>query len=153
MKPRERRETGAQDMFRSRLDQIIILKHELVTLAKKTGLDLRQRYKRVGKFALIEHQRYTHAKQFKRAGKALRKLKTYLGRTIRDIGRQIMDDEQLRDIFRLPLHLASRALNQKQKQAAKKVYSLHAPEVECVGKDKARTPYEFGVNCHHAASL
>ena len=28
MKPRERRETGAQDMFRSRLDQIINLKHE-----------------------------------------------------------------------------------------------------------------------------
>ena len=28
MKPRERRETEAQDMFRSRLDQIINLKHD-----------------------------------------------------------------------------------------------------------------------------
>ena len=43
----------------------------------------------MGKLALIKHQRYAHAKQFKRANKALRKLKTYLGRTIRDIGRQI----------------------------------------------------------------
>jgi hypothetical protein len=34
MKPRERRETGAQDLFRSRLDQIINLKHALVTLSK-----------------------------------------------------------------------------------------------------------------------
>ena len=34
MKPRERRETGAQDMFRSRLDQIINMKHELVKLSK-----------------------------------------------------------------------------------------------------------------------
>jgi len=34
MKPRERHETGAQDMFRSRLDQIINLKHALVTLSK-----------------------------------------------------------------------------------------------------------------------
>ena len=34
MKPRERRETGEQDMFRSRLDQIINLKHGLVTLSK-----------------------------------------------------------------------------------------------------------------------
>lgn len=34
MKPRERRETGAQDMFRSRLYQIINLKHELVKLSK-----------------------------------------------------------------------------------------------------------------------
>jgi len=55
----------------------------LVRLAKKTGLDLRQSYVRVGKQALIRHQRYAHAKQFKRAGRALRTLRTYLGRTIR----------------------------------------------------------------------
>jgi transposase, IS5 family len=34
MKPRQRRETGEQDLFRSRLDQIISMKHELVKLAK-----------------------------------------------------------------------------------------------------------------------
>ncbi|RWC65333.1 MAG: IS5/IS1182 family transposase, partial [Mesorhizobium sp.] len=64
-------------------------RERLVRLAKRTGLHLRQSYVRVGKLALISHQRYAHAKQFKRANKALRKLKTYLGRTIRDIGRQI----------------------------------------------------------------
>ena len=134
---------------------------KLVALAKKVGLDLRQSYTRVGKFALIKHQRYAHAKQFKRAGKSLRKLKTYLGRTIRDIGRQITDDEQLQDIFRHPLHLASRVLNQKQKQQGKKslpstgprVYSLHAPEVECIGKGKAHAPYEFGVKVSIATTL
>ena len=26
-----------------------------------------------------------------------------------------------------------------------KLYALHAPEVECIGKGKARKPYEFGV--------
>ena len=26
-----------------------------------------------------------------------------------------------------------------------KLYALHAPEVECIGKGKARTRYEFGV--------
>ena len=26
-----------------------------------------------------------------------------------------------------------------------KLYSLHAPEVECIGKGKVRQPYEFGV--------
>jgi len=128
-------------------------REKLVALAKKTGIDLRQSYTRVGKFALIKHQRYAHAKQFKRAGKALRKLKTYLGRTIRDIGRQITDDEQLQDIFRHPLHLALRVLNQKQKQVAKKVYSLHAPEVECIGKGKAHAPYEFGVKVSIATTL
>ena len=34
MKPRERRDTGSQDLFRSRLDQIINMNHELVKLAK-----------------------------------------------------------------------------------------------------------------------
>ncbi len=117
-------------------------REKLVALARKTGLDLRQSYTRVGKFALIKHQRYAHAKQFKRAGKALRKLRTYLGRTIRDIGRQITDDEQLQDIFRHPLHLAGRVLNQKQKQVAKKslpstrskVYSLHARKLNALAK-------------------
>ena len=60
-------------------------RERLVRLARKAGLDLRQSYVRVGKLALIMHQRYAHAKQFKRANKSVRKLKTYLGRTIRDI--------------------------------------------------------------------
>src|SRR5437763_16414038 len=64
-------------------------REKLVKLAKKLGVELRQSYTRVGKFALIQHQRYAHAKQFKRANKALRTLKTYLGRVIRDITRKI----------------------------------------------------------------
>ena len=34
MRPKERRESGEQDLFRSRLDQIIDLEHALVKLAK-----------------------------------------------------------------------------------------------------------------------
>ena len=34
--------------------------------------------------------------------------------------------------------------HQEQRQRGPKVYSLHAPEVECIGKGKARAPYEFG---------
>jgi len=128
-------------------------REKLVALAKKVGLDLRQSYVRVGKFALIRHQRYAHAKQFKRANKALRTLKTYLGRTIRDIARQISGEDDLQDIFRRPLHLAERVLEQRQNQRGKKVYSLHAPEVECIGKGKAHAPYEFGVKVSIATTL
>ncbi len=124
-----------------------------MALAKKSGLDLRQSYVRVGKFALIRHQRYAHAKQFKRANKALRTLKTYLGRTIRDIARQIAGEDELQDIFRKPLHLAARVLEQRQNQRGKKIYSLHAPEVECIGKGKAHAPYEFGVKVSIATTL
>jgi IS5 family transposase len=125
----------------------------LVRLAKQVGLDLRQSYRRVGKLALIKHQRYAHAKQFKRASKALRKLKTYLGRTIRDIDRQIVGEDDLKAIFLRPLHLASRVLDQNRHQRGRKVYSLHAPEVECIGKGKAHAPYEFGVKISVATTL
>src|SRR5947207_61466 len=74
-------------------------REKLVTLAKQLGVELRQSYTRVGKFALIQHQRYAHAKQFKRANRALRTLKTYLGRVIRDITRKIDGDHGLEGRF------------------------------------------------------
>ncbi len=106
---------------------------------------LRQSYRRVGKLALIKHQRYAHAKQFKRANRALRKLRTYLGRVMRDIRRNTVGNERMHDAFLRPLYLAERVLLQDRRQRGRKVYSLHAPEVECIGKGKAHRPYEFGV--------
>lgn len=132
-------------------------REKLVKLAKGCGLVLRQSYTKVGKLALIMQQRYAHAKQFKRAGKSLRKLKTYLGRTIRDIGRQIADKPELQEVFKHPLFLATRVMTQKKRQDKKtegrKIYSLHAPEVECIGKGKAHAPYEFGVKVSLATTL
>ncbi len=81
-------------------------REKLVKLAKKIGVDLRQSYARVGKLALVKHRRYAHAKQFKRANKALRKLKTYLGRTIRDITRKIAGKESLQAMFKRLLNLS-----------------------------------------------
>ena len=37
-------------------------RERLVRLAKKRGVGLRQSYERIGKHALIAHQRYAHAK-------------------------------------------------------------------------------------------
>ena len=119
-------------------------RERLVRLAREHGVPLRQSYARVGKRALIMQGRYRHAKQHKRANKAMRKLKTYLGRTIRDIRRKTAHDEDLRDAFRRPMWLAERVLTQKRRDPYPKVYSLHAPEVECIGKGKAHKPYEFG---------
>ena len=125
----------------------------LVRLAGKHGVDLRQSYVRVGKYALIKHQRYAHAKQFKRANRSLRKLRTYLGRVIRDIARRIDGDEALQAVFARSLSLARTVRDQKQHQRGYKVYSLHAPEVECIGKGKAHKPYEFGVKVSIATTL
>ena len=116
----------------------------LVRLAKAHGVPLRQSYVRLGKRALIMQGRYGHTKQHKRANKAMRKLKTYLGRTIRDLRRKTTAEADLRDAFRHPLWLAERIMTQKRRDAHPKIYSLHAPEVECIGKGKAHKPYEFG---------
>ena len=136
--------TAAKLMQRSR--------ERLVRLAREHGIALRQSYTRLGKRALIMQGRYRHAKQHKRANKALRKLKTYLGRTIRDIRRKTAQEESLRDAFRRPLWLAERVSTQKRRDPLPKVYSLHAPEVECIGKGKAHKPYEFGCKVSVAAT-
>jgi IS5 family transposase len=125
----------------------------LVRLARKHGVILRQSYARVGKHASIAYQRYAHAKQFKRANRALRSVRTYLGRVCRDIVRKTKDDAGLRRIFAEPLRLAFRVRQQRQNQRGWKVYSLHAPEVECIGKGKAHRPYEFGVKVSVATTL
>ncbi len=137
--------TDAKLMHRAR--------ERLVKLAKKTGVDLRQSYARVGKHALIAHQRYAHAKQFKRANRALKTIRTYLGRVIRDIVRKIRGEAELESVFAHPLMLARRVREQRQHQRGRKVYSLHAPEVECIGKGKAHRPYEFGVKVSLATTL
>jgi IS5 family transposase len=128
-------------------------REKLVRLAKLNGVDLRQSYARVGKFALIQHQRYAHAKQFKRAKRMLNKLRTYLGRVIRDIGRKIENNDALEVKFAKLLSLAHRVREQQPRQRGPKVYSLHAPEVECIGKGKAHRPYEFGVKVSVATTL
>jgi len=137
--------TDAKLMHRAR--------ERLVRLAKKTGVELRQSYERVGKHALIAHQRYAHAKQFNRANRVLKTIRTYLGRVTRDIVRKIGGDAELESVFAHPLMLGRRVREQRQHQRGQKVYSLHAPEVECMGKGKAHRPYEFGVKVSIATTL
>jgi transposase, IS5 family len=131
--------TDARLMHRAR--------ERLAKLARKLGVELRQSYQRVGKHALIAYQRYAHAEQFKRANRALRTIRTYLGRVNRDVARKVRGELELECIFVPELWLAERVREQRQNQRGRKIYSLRAPEVECIGKGKAHRPYEFGVKC------
>jgi len=117
---------------------------KLVDLARRHQVRLRQSYRRVAKRAAIMVGRYTHAHQFKRARRALKFLRVRLGRVIRDIRRKIAGNELLEERFADLLALAVRVRLQDHRQRGPKVYALHAPEVECIGKGKARAPYEFG---------
>lgn len=112
----------------------------LVRAAKKRGIALRQSYLRLGKRALIMASRYAHARQMRRAKREQKKLKNYLGRVYRNILRNCAEpDAELKEL----LHQAKRLLTQ-QRHDKNKLYSLHAPEVECIAKGKAHKKYEFG---------
>ena len=120
-------------------------------VARRHGVRLRQSYERVAKRAALMAGRYAHAKQFKRHHKEMRFLRTRLGRLARDIRRKIAGDAVLEDAFATPLSHADQIRSQRQRQRGWKLYSYHAPEVECTlgsspkAKGKARAPYEFGV--------
>ena len=119
-------------------------RERLVRLAEEHGLPLRQTYSRLGPRALRKASSYAHARQFKRAKREVRRLKTYLGRVYRDILRTILPDPDLHGEFHEEFVLAERMLDQR-KQDKNKLYSMHAPEVECIAKGKAHKKYEFGV--------
>ncbi len=112
----------------------------LVKISKKFNINLRQSYVRVSKKAFFKQGQYARANQFKRAGKEAKKLKTYLGRIIRDIRRKV---DSIPESLEIMLSRAERIHCQKRKDS-NKLYSLDAPEVECIGKGKAHKKYEFG---------
>ncbi len=113
----------------------------LVREAKRRGIRLRQSYVRLGKRALIKQGQYGHARQLKRAGRETKRLRTMLGCVIRDIERK---RPQADDALQALLARAWR-IHSQQRKDKNKVYSMHAPEVECIAKGKAHKRYEFGV--------
>lgn len=80
-------------------------------------------------------------------------MRTYLGRVIRDIRRKIVGEEGQHAAFAQLLSLAHSVRHQQQRQRGKKIYSLHAPEVECITKGKAHKPNEFGTKVSIATTL
>lgn len=122
-----------------------VARARLVQLAQRAGLTLKQTYEREGKRLRRRAGGYAHAKQFKRLRRVLKRQRTVLGRLLRDIERKLTGATRERQAqLRAWLERAWRICRQQPKDKGK-LYALHAPEVECIGKGKARQPYEFGV--------
>ena len=115
--------------------------------AKGVGIVLRQSYVRVAKTSSIKAGRYIHAKQMKRAKREQRFMRVRLKRLIRDVERKqpMAVNASMASLVRLDVALRKAAQFAQQKRGDKDyVYSWHAPETECIGKGKARKPWEFG---------
>ena len=116
-------------------------REQLVDAAQHAGITLRQSYARVGKAAERQAARYAHARQYRRMQREIRKLRTWLGRVIRDVQRK---GGEITGAVKHKIEIAQR-LHAQRRDSKNKLYALHAPETECIAKGKVRTPYEFGV--------
>jgi len=116
-------------------------------LARRHGVVLRQSYARVSTHARREVARLIHRGRHREAERKVSRMRTWLGRLARDIARKITGaGKAVRAAFVTPLERIARLLRQRRDDRGReKIYALHAPEVECIGKGKARTRFEFGV--------
>ena len=99
--------------------------------------------RRSGAFACVWVRR-----AWKNCSRALKRQRTILGIVLRQVQRKVGQASEataaaLTNLQTL-MQRAERIRSQRPKDK-NKLYALHAPEVECIGKGKARKPYEFGV--------
>jgi IS5 family transposase len=122
----------------------------VVSAAKRAGIALKQTFAKEGKELRRKAGGYAHAKQFRRLKRVLKRQRTILGIVIREVQRKRQTPDfapthpKAASDLTMWLERAERVRTQQPKDK-NKLYALHAPEVECIGKGKARKPYEFGV--------
>jgi IS5 family transposase len=133
-----------------------VARHKVVSAARRMGLSLKQTLAAEGKQLRRRAGGYAHAKQFKRLKKVLKRQRTVLGIVIREVQRKLeqrltpsASNAEPPDVVALTalntwLERAER-IRKQTTHSKNKLYALHAPEVECISKGKARRPYEFGV--------
>ncbi len=121
---------------------------QLHRIVRALNIPYRQSFVRKMRQHLIRFHRYRHAKQYKRAGKMLRKIKGQLYQ----FKQSVLKNWRVCDLDKKPLYQQLNTLLERiekiltQGRGGKdRLYSIHAPEVECIGKGKAHKPYEFGV--------
>jgi transposase, IS5 family len=122
-----------------------VARAKVTRLAKWAGLKLKMTYEHEGKTLRRKAGGYAHAKQFKRLKRAVKRQRTILGIVLREIGRKLDSATADARIKLTPWLERAERIRSQRTHDKHKLYALHAPEVECIGKGKARKPYEFGV--------
>jgi IS5 family transposase len=110
-------------------------------IAKNENIKLRQSYVRIQKQHLLNQRFRNHPKNYKKATKSQKQLKTIAGRLLREISRKMSDEQRTRysQFFQISIQILEQKRGDKNK-----IYSLHEPEVHCISKGKAHKKYEYG---------
>ena len=114
---------------------------QCVSIADKEGVQLRQTYRRTIKKLMLAQRFRNHPKNYTKAVKAQRKLKTIAGRLMRDVERKLSAAAFSRYVGLFKIF--ERVMCQG-KNSSDKVYSIHEPQVYCIAKGKDHKKYEFG---------
>jgi len=128
-----------------------IARHKVASSAKRAGIQLKQTFAKEGKVLRLKAGGYAHAKQLRRLRRVLKRQRTILGIVIREVQRKMQGadfscDQSPKAVSDLTMWIErAERIRTQQRTDKNKLYALHAPEVECIGKGKARKPYEFGV--------
>ena len=136
-----------------------IARHKIVKAAKGCGIAMRQTFAKEGKMLRFKSGGYAHAKQFKRLKRTLKRQRTIVGILIREVRAKMAaatDTTINSQAAAKPISATADAtlttileraerIRTQQPKDKNKLYALHAPEVECISKGKARNRYEFGV--------
>jgi len=125
-----------------------IARYQVVKAAKAAGIGLKQSHAKEGKTLRRKAGGYAHARQFRRLRRVLKRQRTILGIVLRELARKRagITDASAGVLARLDtLRERAERIRAQRPKDKNKLYALHAPEVECIGKGKARQPYEFGV--------
>jgi IS5 family transposase len=131
-----------------------IARHKVASAAKRCGIALKQTFAKEGRELRRKAGGYAHAKQFKRLRRTVKRQRTILGALMRNARRGLEliaqgiagHEPTALAITQLTMWLErAERIRTQQRNSKNKLYALHAPEVECIGKGKARKPYEFGV--------
>ena len=112
---------------------------KLVEAAKAEGIELKQTYAKEGQLLGYKAGRYAHARQFKRMRKAIKRQSTIVGRLHREITRKMSPlsqavQEALGHSVAKAKRIIAQTRSHKTKDKQPKLYSWHAPEVECISK-------------------
>ncbi len=131
-----------------------IARHKVASAAKRCAIALKQTFAKEGRELRRKAGGYAHAKQFRRLRRTLKRQRTILGALMRNARRGLESISQ-GVVGHEPTALAMTELRKwldraerirtQDRHSKNKLYAMHAPEVECIGKGKARKPYEFGV--------
>ncbi len=130
-----------------------IARHKVVAAAKAAGIALKQTFVREGKSLRRRAGGYAHARQRRRLRRVLKRQRTILGILMREVQRKLetstaASQEALQRLD-LIMQRAERIRTQQPKDKGK-LYAMHAPEVECIGKVRREVAHIIVSPAHKA---